>query len=164
MIDNNENTPRPKAGLQPVPITDSEMYQIEVEVIKASPNVLDTGTQEEFVEFLEKGGQALTYLQYDEHGSAIGYLALSLLNDSDAVETRSIAVRPNDQSGGHGASMMTEAEEIARSHGRNKMVLVTSPDNNGAVKFYERLGYKVTKTVDNYYGDGTSRLVLEKAI
>ena len=44
------------------------------------------------------------------------------------------------------------------------MTLVTSPENTNALQFYTAPGYVITKEVADYYGDGTSRFVLEKEL
>lgn len=150
------------ADIKPVPSDSRELYDIEVRVVAATPSILDTGTPEEFLEFLNEGGVASTFIKYDEIGNAVGYLALSALHDSDAMEVRSIAVEPEQQHRGYGKSMMLEAERIAKGANRSKITLVTSPDNVDAIKFYQALGYKITSTADNYYGDRTPRHILEK--
>lgn len=144
---------------------DETLYAIETEVIAASPNVFDTGTPQQFVEFLIDGGAPYTYIAYDSENHAVGYIALSALaKEQDAVEVRSIAVKPASQSMGYGETMMREVELIANKLGRSKIKLVTNPENSGAVRFYQRLSYTITASIDNYYGDGTPRYVLEKLL
>lgn len=142
----------------------AELYAIEAQVVATTPNVLETGTPEDFLMFLNQGGVPSAYIEYDQSGKQVGYLALSALNGSDAMEVRSIAVKPEYQHGGFGKTMMAEAERIAHQAGRKKMTLVTSPENTGAVQFYQGLGYTIAGRVENYYGDGTPRYVLEKQI
>jgi aminoglycoside 6'-N-acetyltransferase I len=132
--------------------------------VAATPNVFDTGSPEEFIKFLEEGGTPSAYVEYDRDNNAVGYLALCALNGSDAIEVRSIAVVPQHQHAGFGKMMMREAERIALEAGRNRVILVTSPANTRAVKFYSALGYTVRDTIHDYYGDGTPRHILEKEL
>jgi ribosomal protein S18 acetylase RimI-like enzyme len=44
------------------------------------------------------------------------------------------------------------------------MWLVTNVKNLPAVHFYKRIGYKIVKEAENYYGDGETRYILEKKI
>jgi ribosomal-protein-alanine N-acetyltransferase len=126
--------------------------------------VFYTGTSEEFIQVLNKGGEPKTYIYLDDNDNQVGYLALSALDDSDAIEVRSIAVEREYRHNGFGKKMMFEAERIASQAGRNKLTLVTSPENTRALDFYKGLGYVVTNKIENYYGDGTPRYVLEKLI
>jgi len=142
----------------------AELYAIEAQVVATTPNVLDTGTPQEFLMFLNHGGVPTAYIEYDQSGKPVGYLALNALNGSDAMEVRSLAVKPEYQHRGFGKTMMAEAERIAHQAGRKKITLATSPENTGAVQFYQGLGYTITKRVENYYGDRTPRYVLEKPI
>lgn len=160
----DETQSRQKQSLQQVNPDSRDVYEIEARVIATTPNVLDTGTPEEFVEFLHEGGMPSVYMKFDESGKAVGYLALSALDNSDAMEVRSIAVEPEHQHHGYGKSMMMEAEQIAQLVGRKRIILVTSPDNQAAIQFYQHLGYVITNTIDNYYGDGTPRHVMEKPL
>ena len=153
-----------KRGLHEVAIGNSEIYAIEARALAASPNVFDTGSAENFEKFLSEGGVPSTYIEYDDSGNRVGYLALSALDDPGAMEVRSIAVEPEHQQRGFGKKMMSEAELIANQAGRKKLTLVTSPENIVAVNFYLGLGYTIIDKVENYYGDGTPRYVLEKQI
>ncbi len=153
------------AGPQQVPPTDDDMYAIESAVVAATPSVVDTGSPEEFVAWLHEGGKPTTYLWHDDAGHQVGYLALVDSEDApDDMEVRSIAVLPKYQDAAFGKAMMQYAEDIARQQGKKKVTLVTSPANEGALGFYQHLGYSIVRTVDNYYGDGTPRHVLEKSL
>lgn len=54
----------------------------------------------------------------------------------------SIAVSPRCQGGGVGKIIMRESEAVARQRGFQKMRLTVSTDNQQAVSFYERVGWK----------------------
>lgn len=151
-------------GLYPTTVSNRALYHIESLVVATTPHLLNTGTPEAFQQFLVEKGDPSAYIQYDARGSAVGYLALSELYESDCMEVRSIAVAPQYQRGGYGQKMMLVAESIALFAGRKKISLATSPDNKMAVRFYTALGYTITETVQNYYGDGTPRHLLEKEL
>lgn len=147
-----------------VPPDSVEVYGIESIAIATTPGIFSTGSAVAFACFLQEGGEPSVYIERDPVGTAVGYIALSALTGLNAMEVRSIAVLPEHQGQGHGKNMMHKAEEVAFDVGRNKIMLVTSPENTGAVKFYEALGYAVVREVENYYGDGTTRYVLEKLL
>lgn len=149
-------------GMQEVVPDDADLFRIES--IATTPDIFDTGSAEEFTRFLCKGGAPRTFIEYDPKGNKVGYIALSALIHEECMEVRSIAVMPEYQHQGYGKMMMREAEGIANATGCSVMMLATSPSNTGAVRFYEALGYVITKEVADYYGDGTSRYVLEKQL
>ena len=54
-----------------------------------------------------------------------------------------IAVYPQYRSMGLGALLMTEAESLALAHASQALSLIVFDDNEGAVRFYRRLGFEV---------------------
>ncbi len=53
----------------------------------------------------------------------------------------SIATTPAVRGSGAGLALMREAEERARAEGHAQMTLTVHPDNDRAIRFYERLGW-----------------------
>lgn len=160
----NDTTSEIMQGFQEVPPDDEALFHIESIAIATTPGILDTGSVESFTQFLVSGGTPRAFVSYNKVGKRVGYVAVSLLVESECMEVRSLAVLPEYQRQGHGKKMMVEVEAIAKTYGRNRMMLATSPDNARAVTFYKALGYVITKTVQNYYGDGTPRHILEKQL
>ena len=58
----------------------------------------------------------------------------------------SLAVSPASRGMGIGTSLMERAEEKARSMGKGTMSLGVVGENVGAIRLYERLGFKTTQT------------------
>lgn len=54
----------------------------------------------------------------------------------------SLAVNPACQGSGLGTLLMEDAERRARAEGFPRMALTVSPENQGAIKLYERLGWQ----------------------
>jgi ribosomal protein S18 acetylase RimI-like enzyme len=160
--------PRPEQrttyGMYEVPPDHVALFRIEAVAAETTPGIVDTGSEEDFTRFLCKGGAPRAFVSHNQAGDAVGYIALSALTGTTSMEVRSLAVLPEYHRQGHGKFMMLEAETIAKTAGRNTMMLATSPVNIGAVKFYRALGYCITKEVGNYYGDGTPRYILEKQL
>ena len=76
-------------------------------------------------------------------------LCILKLGDSigrDEFKVDSIAVDSTSRGMGIGGALMLKAEEKARSSGKSKMTLDVLGDNFGAIRLYERLGYKITHT------------------
>ena len=58
----------------------------------------------------------------------------------------SLAVSPASRGLGVGAALMQKAEEKARAMGKRRMSLGVIGENEGAIRLYERLGYRTTRT------------------
>ena len=76
---------------------------------------------------------------------------LILLDLEDAVRADDfhidvLAVVPSSQGMGVGTALMVKAEEKADSMGKLTMSLGVIAENEGAIRLYERLGYKTTRT------------------
>ena len=76
---------------------------------------------------------------------------LILLDLEDAVRADDfhidvLAVVPSSQGMGIGTALMLRAEEKAASMGKRTMSLGVIAENEGAIRLYERLGFKTTRT------------------
>lgn len=143
---------------------DIRLYELESKVASVTPSLLKPGSPKEFADFLAESGQVYTYLWQDKQAQALGYLALSELTQTKKLEIRSIAVDPDFQNIGIGTTMMLYAEIVAKQRNIKNLLLATSPKNAKALSFYKKLGYTITDTAENYYGDGTPRFILEKKV
>ena len=80
-------------------------------------------------------------------------LNLLLLADgtkADEFVVDSLAVDPSSRGRGVGTALLRKAEERARSMGKRTMSLGVIGDNEGAIRLYERLGYRRTQTWNGY--------------
>ncbi|UYZ22852.1 GNAT family N-acetyltransferase [Mesobacillus jeotgali] len=59
----------------------------------------------------------------------------------------SFCVDPSAQGGGYGSKMLQFAEDFAKDHGYGALRLDTYSGNEGAVRFYEKRGYRITGKV-----------------
>ena len=69
---------------------------------------------------------------------------------ADEFVVDSLAVDPACRGMGVGTALLRKAEERARSMGKRTMSLGVIGDNAGAIRLYERLGYRCTYTWDGY--------------
>lgn len=70
--------------------------------------------------------------------------------ETDEFIVESIAVHPDSRGLGVGARLMKRAEQQARAEGKRLLSLNVIGDNEGAIRLYERLGYRITKTMRGY--------------
>jgi ribosomal protein S18 acetylase RimI-like enzyme len=67
--------------------------------------------------------------------------------EPDEFYVYTLAIEPEFQNNGLGKRLMAHAEALALEHGLRKCSLGVTMNNDRALNFYERLGYKVVDTV-----------------
>ena len=65
---------------------------------------------------------------------------------------------------GMGARLMTFAENSFKRRGCGSVQLQVAVDNNAAIGFYEKMGYKKKKLLRDYYGPGKNGRLFSKLI
>jgi ribosomal-protein-alanine N-acetyltransferase len=75
-----------------------------------------------------------------------------------------IDVLPAGRRIGVGSKLLATAEDRLRFVGCSSVILETAVDNSGALAFYKRQGYSVTRTIPRYYSNGVDAFVLEKEL
>lgn len=78
-------------------------------------------------------------------GELAGALAYRLL--PEALHIVAVATDPMWQRSGVGGHLIAEAELIARSNGRRRVLFSTTNDNLPALYFYQRRGYEIVEVV-----------------
>jgi GNAT superfamily N-acetyltransferase len=101
-----------------------------------------------------------TWLALDDDGRPIGTIAIDVVGDeglwTDEELRQSYVIHrmtvPRPESGrGVGAAMVNFAEDLARSHGRRKLVLDAWNTNKELHRYYESLGFQYVRTVPNHW-------------
>ena len=72
---------------------------------------------------------------------AIGFLVVALPETSDQLPRVGIAIKPNQQGKGVGASALMEAIHLTKSMGFSKLTLFVRRDNPRARRLYKSLGF-----------------------
>lgn len=101
-----------------------------------------------------------TFLVVSLNGSIVGYSA-SVLRGSEG-HIISIAVHPDYRGIGIGEKLLRENIKRLKDSGAERVVLEVRVDNIQALKLYQKLGFRIVKTLKNYYWDGSDayRMVL----
>jgi len=94
-----------------------------------------------------------TFLVVSLNGHVVGYSA-SVLSGSEG-HIISIAVHPNYRGIGIGEKLLRENVKRLKDLGARKIVLEVKVDNVQALSLYRKLGFRIVKTLKNYYWDGT---------
>jgi len=101
-----------------------------------------------------------TWLAVDESGEPVGTIAIDLVPDeglwTDEELGRSYIIHrmmvPRKHAGkGTGAKMVEFAEDLARSHGRQVLVIDVWNTNKELHQYYERLGFRYVRTVPHHW-------------
>ncbi len=83
---------------------------------------------------------------------------------SDIARLYSIAVSDEARGRGLGEALLAAAEEAAREHSCSRMRLEVRQDNAGAIRLYERQGYRRFAARPRYYEDGADAWRYEKVL
>lgn len=93
-------------------------------------------------------------------GSAVVFFR----RNSDAARLYSIAVSHHARGRGIGDVLVDAAEETARRRGARRIFLEVRHGNAGAIRLYERRGYRRTGAIPGFYEDGEDAWRYEKAL
>jgi GNAT superfamily N-acetyltransferase/catechol 2,3-dioxygenase-like lactoylglutathione lyase family enzyme len=75
-------------------------------------------------------------------GEVIGHLQLVAGERGDEAEVKSLAVLEARQGTGVGRALMARAIAICRKEGRSTLLVATAAADTGALRFYQRLGFR----------------------
>lgn len=106
----------------------------------------------------------------EDEGRIVGFVSLCV--KSDMPEISWIGVNPNYQEIGIGKKLLDRVESEVRERGFNKLRVETVSKEcaretpyEGTVNFYESVGFKLDRIVENYWDDGeTDKAVYVKEI
>lgn len=101
--------------------------------------------------FLEANRE--TFLVAEYNGQVIGYVMGYLKPDMEG-HIMSIAVDPLYRGNGIGRALMEAVIDRLIKRGARYIGLEVRVSNQGAIKLYERLGFKKMKIIRRYYSDG----------
>ena len=101
----------------------------------------------------------------EEDGELIGFLAgfLSQTHPDEAY-IHFVGVHPDERGAGLARDLYERFFTAAREHGRSLVRCVTSPANEGSIRFHERMGFEIDHVADDYDGSGESRVLFVRRI
>lgn len=92
----------------------------------------------------------------------LGFISLQL-NGVLTPFIRRIAILPDYQNKGYGRALMEETENMVKKNSQNIFLLVSS-FNEGARKFYQRLGYTETGVIKDLLLPGYDEILMRKVL
>ncbi len=100
------------------------------------------------------------YYVYEENKKILGYVSTSF--DGDVIEILNLCVDNDYQSKGIGSKLFGYALIDLYKKGAKSAILEVRETNYGAIRFYDRFGFKKISVRKSYYKNGDSALVLQK--
>jgi [ribosomal protein S18]-alanine N-acetyltransferase len=73
-------------------------------------------------------------------------------------------VRGNCRRLGYGSKLLQRAEEIVTKHNIREFTLQVDVNNDGAIAFYEKHGFQITRKLNHYYPDGHDAWLMLKTL
>jgi [ribosomal protein S18]-alanine N-acetyltransferase len=107
---------------------------------------------------------ALTLLVEDAEGRVLGHGILLFRRHSRRVRLYSLCIHPEAQGLGLGRQLLEALEQAACQRGAERLVLEVRIDNRIALRLYRRMGFCLTRWLDDYYADGCAGWQMEKSL
>ena len=122
----------------------------------------DRFTQEQ-IHYLLTESRATNFV-IENKTEVVGAACVLWRKSHQSARLYNISINPAFQGNGLGIKLMESCELEATRRGCKTMTLEVRADNLGGIKFYERLGYTLLRTMTDYYEDGCSALKMSKAL
>ena len=97
-----------------------------------------------------------------DSSAILGFIVAELRRRTGHIIT--IDVVAEARRSGVGSALLLAAESRLRDSGAEVVSLETAVDNNAAIRFYERKGYSVERTMRRYYAHQLDALGMEKSL
>jgi len=109
--------------------------------------------------------EGTSFVAEREDGELAGFL-IGFLSQThpDEAYVHFVGVAPEERGTGLGRTLYERFFDEVRAQGRSVVRCVTSPANADSVGFHTRLGFEVEGTVDDYDGQGESRVLLARRL
>ncbi len=118
-----------------------------------------------YIRRLVDGPDAITWIA-EEAGKIAGFSIADFGRDADGLFAyiQTIEVLPEERGRGAGNELLRRIEQSARERGAHAICLHVEAQNGGAIRLYERHGYRCEGRQDNYYAHGRPGLVYRKLL
>jgi len=95
-----------------------------------------------------------------DSGALVGYALGALGAEAGEAWILSAAVLPEQRGRGIATRLTRDLLDVLRSRGARGVRLTVHPENHGAIRLYERLGFQTIGRDADYYGPGDPRLLM----
>ncbi len=115
------------------------------------------------IDYLLTESRATTFV-LEHKSSVVGAACVLWRKSHQGARLYNLAVDPEYQGKGFGVKLLNECELEAARRGCEKMTLEVRKDNDKAIRFYEKQGFTVLRSMPDYYDDGTPGIKMLKVI
>lgn len=91
----------------------------------------------------------------------VGHLCAAIGQGGKVGWILNTAVLAHYRRQGIGRRLMEQGMAQLRAAGVERVLVTSEPENEAALRLYEKLGFRAVRTEPDYYGDGCDRLILE---
>ncbi|MDO7710652.1 MAG: GNAT family N-acetyltransferase/peptidase C39 family protein [Pseudomonadota bacterium] len=134
------------------------------QLVELENNCFDSDqlSRRSFKWMITKGRALLLVAESEQH--IVGYVLLLYHRGTSLGRVYSLAVSAEQRKLGLARQLMEIAEREALEDGRSFLRLEVRPDNAGAIRLYEKLGYEFFDVVSDYYEDHADALRMMKVL
>lgn len=100
----------------------------------------------------------------DEHEAMAGYVIGALEAWCSDAWVMSIAVDASFRRQGVAAALTTRVCDRFAERGARRVLLTVEPDNDAAIAFYHKAGFREIASEPDYFGEGHARFVMAKEL
>lgn len=100
------------------------------------------------------------FLAAELGGKVVGYL-IGVVRWGSVGHILAVAAAESHRRRGVGSALMINALERLKENGANRVRLEVRASNEGARKFYKRIGFESLNLVPSYYSDGEAAVSME---
>ncbi len=122
----------------------------------------DRLSRRSFRHLLDKGNADVAV--FEVHNKIVGNAVVLYRTNSSHARLYSLVVDPQHQHQGIARALVLAVEAAAAAKGCTSIGLELRPDNEPALRLYERLGYALTRRKEAFYEDGSAALCMRKFI
>jgi len=94
-------------------------------------------------------------------GRLVGHVCGALDCSGGTGWILNLAVQAHSRGRGVGEQLVRSVIEELRADGAHAVRTTLRPDNDAAIRLFERVGFSAVRVEEDYYGDGVDRLILQ---
>ena len=98
------------------------------------------------------------------HGTILAFLIMEVHRTRRTATIVTLDVREGSRRNGYGSQLLKRSEEILADHGVEFYELQVDVTNQSAIRFYEKHGFRIVRTLRHYYANGHDGYLMVKEL
>jgi len=140
----------------------SEDFPVLLEIDTASFPKETAYDSNELSYFMNQTGAETIVLE--QAGRVAAFLIVEIDHRKRTGTVVTLDVREDSRRLGYGSQLLQKAEEIVSEKDAWQFRLQVDVNNTGAITFYEKHGFQITRRLNNYYADGHDAWLMLKTL